>query len=434
MSKAAKPFVAKIFKQDDAATTRDRTEREKYRRDQQAFGRISGELAQLDDEAFDEAMDQFDGWWHNLRQGQISMTPSHEQTKSRRAESSRDDSGASSGGKDGDTNTAGLATRPVSGGGSPSSDESEDLPLTQKTVVATAQPVSKPDIPVKIKLNSRVVPVGRPRLNRKEQRAKAKADLKEYNQGMKLRGLLRDRDVCEVVTALKEIQPGIRELGAFLGTFQVLGKATQKLSMAWRSRKDIVADHVRYRLPEATVNRAFELLSESMIGEKDEIQLDSDGEGVGDENAYVLVVEKIGTYSREQVEQMKWMWNMQDTCRRGVLLCTWLNNEVKALVDETVAVGVAFDDMLKTWPYLAIPGLGFDLTIADLFCLQGSTWLNDATMRAFCVFLKTFNNNVTVTIPPVKKQTFKKPLKEEAVLADSNCSKFKVDWPHDGSC
>ncbi|KUF88779.1 RAD50-interacting protein 1 [Phytophthora nicotianae] len=129
LSKVAKPFVAKVFKRDDAAISRDRTEKEKFRRAQQAFGRISGELARLGDEAFDAAMDQFEGWWHNLRQA-------------------------------------------ISGGGSsPSSDESEDLALTQQTAVST-QLVRKPDVPVKIKLNSRVVPVGRPRLNRKDSELK----------------------------------------------------------------------------------------------------------------------------------------------------------------------------------------------------------------------------------------------------------------------
>ncbi|ETP05459.1 hypothetical protein F441_17928, partial [Phytophthora nicotianae CJ01A1] len=333
----------------------------------------------------------------------------------------RDNDGSNDGGNacggENAEDTSSVAQAISGGGGSPSSDESEDLPLTQQTAVSTHL-VRKPDVPVKIKLNSRIVPVERPRLNRKEQRAKAEADLKEYNQGMKLRGLLRDRDVCEVVSALKEIQPGILAMGAFLATFQVLGKATPKLSMAWRHRTDIVADNVCYRLPEETVNRAFELLSESRTGKKDEIQLDSDGEGVGDENGYVLVVEKVGTYSRELVEQMKWMWNMQDTCRRGVLLCTWLNNEVKTLVDEKVAVSVAFDNFLKTWPYLVIPGFGFDITYADLFCIRGSTWLNDATIRAFCVFLKTYKNNATVMIPPVKKQTVKKPTKKESVLAE----------------
>ncbi|ETN13438.1 hypothetical protein PPTG_08268 [Phytophthora nicotianae INRA-310] len=313
---------------------------------------------------------------------------------------------------DGAKDTSGT----ICGGGSPTSEESENVPLTQKTVVETEQPASGAELPVEIKLNSRVIPVGRPRLNRKEQRAKA--DLKEYNQGMKLRGLLRDRDVCEVVSTLKEIQPGIREVGAFFATFQVLGKATAKQSMAWRPNANYVADNVRYRLPEQTVDRALDLLRKLLCGKMEEIQLDSEGEEISDANGYVLVIEKIGTYTREQVRQMKWLWNLQDTCRRGVLLCTWLNNEVKSLVNEPVDVSVAFDDLLKTWPYLPIPGFGFDVAEADLFCVRGNTWLNDATMRAFCVFLDTYKNNTTVTIPPVKKQALKKPVKAEPILAD----------------
>ncbi|ETI53140.1 hypothetical protein F443_03869 [Phytophthora nicotianae P1569] len=91
---------------------------------------------------------------------------------------------------------------------------------------------------------------------------------------------------------------------------------------------------------------------------------------------------------------------------------------MKSLVNEPVAVSVAFDDLLKTWPYLPIPGFGFDVAEADLFCVRGDTWLNDATMRAFCVFLDTYKNNTTVTIPPVKKQALKKPVKAEPILAD----------------
>ncbi|ETO69801.1 hypothetical protein F444_13672 [Phytophthora nicotianae P1976] len=114
-------------------------------------------------------MDQFEGWWHNLRQGQISMTPCHEQTESRDNDDSNDGGNACGGGNAEDTSSVAQA---ISGGGSsPSSDESGDLALTQQTAVST-QLVRKPDVPVKIKLNSRVVPVGRPRLNRKDSELK----------------------------------------------------------------------------------------------------------------------------------------------------------------------------------------------------------------------------------------------------------------------
>ncbi|KAG1698285.1 hypothetical protein DVH05_015274 [Phytophthora capsici] len=114
----------------------------------------------------------------------------------------------------------------VSGGGdvganddvSANNDDSDDVPPTQQSCKAAAATerslrALRDSASVQIKLNERVVPVGRPRLNRKKPRAKAKSDLKEYNQGMKLRGLLRERDVCEVVASLKEIQPGLCEVG-----------------------------------------------------------------------------------------------------------------------------------------------------------------------------------------------------------------------------
>lgn len=87
---------------------------------------------------------------------------------------------------------------------------------------------------------------------------------------MKRRGLLREKEVCEVVAALKEIQPGLRELGSFLATFQVLGKAVGK-PLAWEFDADYVSDNVRYLLPEQIADRALEQLGEKFRGEKEEI-------------------------------------------------------------------------------------------------------------------------------------------------------------------
>ncbi|KAE9033946.1 hypothetical protein PR002_g8397 [Phytophthora rubi] len=242
---------------------------------------------------------------------------------------------------------------------------------------------------------------------------------------MKLRGLLRERDVREVVAALKEIQPGLREVGSFLATFQVLGKAVGK-PLAWRLDTNYVSDNVRYRLPEPTVDRALEQLREKLCGETEEIQLDSDGENVGGADGYVLSIEKIGTYTREQLEDMKWIWNLQTTCRRGLSLCSWLNTEVKSLVEEPVAVGLALNEFLNAWPYKVIPGFGFDIAMAALFCIRGSTWLNDDAMRAFSVFLKSYKNNATVMIPPVKKPSRKNSTQSNVLLQEKQLAEIRA--------
>ncbi|GMF49548.1 unnamed protein product [Phytophthora fragariaefolia] len=163
---------------------------------------------------------------------------------------------------------------------------------------------------------------------------------------MKLRCLLRERDVCEVVVALKEIQPGLREVGSVLATFQVQEKAMGK-PLAWRLDANYISDNVRYRLPEPTMDRALEQLRDKLCGETEDIQRDNDGENVGDVAGYVVSIQKIGTYTREQLEDMKWIWNLQSTCRRGLSLCSWLNTEVKSLVEEPVAVGLTLDQFLN---------------------------------------------------------------------------------------
>ncbi|ETK79137.1 hypothetical protein L915_14990 [Phytophthora nicotianae] len=124
---------------------------------------------------------------------------------------------------------------------------------------------------------------------------------------MKLHGLLRERNVCEVVASLKEIQPGLREVGSFLATFQVLGIAVGK-PLLWAMSPSYVPDNVRYRPPEPTVDRALEQLRETLCGEQAEIQIDSDGES-GDSDNYVVAIETIGTYTIDQLDAMTWLWN-----------------------------------------------------------------------------------------------------------------------------
>ncbi|KAG2908080.1 hypothetical protein PC114_g10594 [Phytophthora cactorum] len=395
LSEVAKPFVAKIFEQPTASAVMQ-TEQQKYRRAQQAFSRISGEVSQFSDDAFDSAMSQFGEWWHNLRQGQTVIPPPH--SSGGRGHHDHSKEGGSTGGD------AGV------------NDDSDEVPPSQQAGVQTLLQTLPEHAPIYVTFNGRVVPVGRPRPNRKKMRAKAKSNLKEYNQGMNLRGMLRERDVCEVAAALKEIDPCLREASSFLATFQVLGKTTGK-HLIWCLDTEFVSDNVWYRLPEPTIDRALEFLRERLPGEQAEIHLDSDGE-IGDSDGYMVAIETIGTYTREQLKSMKWLWNLQATCRRGVALCTWFNTEVKRLVNEPGPVAGAFDKILNAWPDKTISSFGFDITMSDIFCMRGSTWLNDDAMCASSVLLQHYNNNSTVTMPPLKQQSRKIPAKLQPLLPE----------------
>lgn len=92
--------------------------------------------------------------------------------------------------------------------------------------------------------------------------------------------------------------------------------------------------------------------------------------------------------------------------------------EEKSLVKEPVTMTLALDEFLNTWPNMVIPGFGFDVTMADLFCIRGSAWLNDNVIRAFSVFLRTYENNTTVMIPPPMKQPLETPIKNKPLLEE----------------
>ncbi|EGZ23222.1 hypothetical protein PHYSODRAFT_324450 [Phytophthora sojae] len=87
---------------------------EVHRRAQQAFGRISRELAQVPDEVFESAMSDLDKWWYNLRHGKTDLLP---------PPSSGDD-GSGSGGGGG--NDGGAPGGSASQGEDPQEDHHDD--------------------------------------------------------------------------------------------------------------------------------------------------------------------------------------------------------------------------------------------------------------------------------------------------------------------
>jgi Ulp1 family protease len=98
---------------------------------------------------------------------------------------------------------------------------------------------------------------------------------------------------------------------------------------------------------------------------------------------------------------------------------------VQNVVDEHAAVGMTMNDFLQTWPYLVIPGFGFDLARSDLYCFREST-LNDNAINAFMVFLKTYKNNTTVMMPPPKKQPLKKSTKKEPLVTEKQLLQIRA--------
>ncbi|KAG7386736.1 hypothetical protein PHYPSEUDO_015332 [Phytophthora pseudosyringae] len=168
--------------------------------------------------------------------------------------------------------------------------------------------------------------------------------------------------------------------------------------MQWQVDSGYVPDTVRFRLPESVIDSALDKLKGGLAKEES-IELDN-GERTGDIYCFVVSIEKVGQFTREKLEAMKWLWNLQTSCRNDILCCTWLNGAVKPVVDDSIPPGLAFSNILESWPDAA--------------------WLNDNAMRAFAVFLGRYKNNVTVMIPPPTKdkKTKGRCLLHEKTLAE----------------
>ncbi|KAF1778171.1 hypothetical protein GQ600_23964 [Phytophthora cactorum] len=256
----------------------------------------------------------------------------------------RDHDGDNSEGGTGEGGTAtdansGQDTTPNEGKADPN-DESDDKPPTQVAGPATraAATSTTPARVPKIKLNGKVRRAGRPHLNCAAMKAKAALALIEYNNGMKLRALLRDNDVCDLVSTLWMIMPGVREVGSFLTTFPIKQKGGER-PIQWRVDGDYVPDRVQFRLPESVVDTALDKLKGGLAHDE-EIELDSDGDRAGVSEVYVVSIEKVGKFTREQLKAMKTLWTLQEACRKAVLCCTWINSAGKPALDDPVPTSI----------------------------------------------------------------------------------------------
>ncbi|KAE8953322.1 hypothetical protein PR001_g32926, partial [Phytophthora rubi] len=177
------------------------------------------------------------------------------------------------------------------------------------------------------------------------------------------------------MATLHDVKPGVREVGSFLATLQVKSQGQGK-TIEWRVDAEFVPDTVRFRLLESVVDSALEQLRGG-LAKNEQIELDSDGEAAAGAYRYVAAIAKFGQFTRDQVEAMKWLWNLQATCRDAVICCSWLHREVRAAHAPPSPCASAFTELLENWPYNELRGFGFDLTYSDLYCFRDSAWLND---------------------------------------------------------
>ncbi|KAG1704168.1 hypothetical protein DVH05_006177 [Phytophthora capsici] len=208
--------------------------------------------------------------------------------------------------------------------------------------------------------------------------------------------------------------PAVREVGSYLATHDVK-KCANKGVAKWSTSDDFVPSRVCFRLPEEEIRSVLRLLTTERVGGDTEIELASDGERTGDINSFVVTIEKLAQFTREQLEAMQWLWNLQSACREAVLCCTWLTNSVKKAENDTAHPHVALLQLLECWPYASIKGFGFDLTYADLFCQRDSEWLNGNAMRAVAVSLARYKNNQSVMPPPPTNDEKESALHEKTI-------------------
>ncbi|KAJ8544502.1 hypothetical protein ON010_g11767 [Phytophthora cinnamomi] len=181
------------------------------------------------------------------------------------ASGNKDNSGGGGNGEGGDASAGDGTGGEAAPGASSTKDEANDGKASGD------EPPTQPAAPTTQMARTRDNSAFNPKI-----KLSGKNALKEYNNGTKLRALLRENDVCDVVSTFVAITPGVKEVSSFLAAFQVKANGDRKPTK-WRIDSEYVPDRIRFRLPESVIDTALDELKAG-LAKKEEIEVDSDGD------------------------------------------------------------------------------------------------------------------------------------------------------------
>ncbi|RLN06541.1 hypothetical protein BBJ28_00021182 [Nothophytophthora sp. Chile5] len=364
-----------ISTSDEAKRKKQMTEKDKYKQAQNVFARITTELTDLTKDKFLAAIDNLEGWWSNLREGDLTV-PS----------STADD-------QQGEESRCHVppAQIAVDAEADPDLDE-KDEQIHDSGVAGSAIPAARAVKP----FNSRAPKTGRPRKKRAQADPKRHAEKRTYNNGSKLRKELRDKDVLDVVQFVQVSKPGLNEIASFLDTFEIRYHGYEKKELTVKTFAP-PAQVMHFRLPEIVVKAALTELRNLHRNQVVDLSIPDDGKHIW----RVVCIEGAGPFSEQKLLAMEYLWNLAKTCKNGKRCFSWLMSDVDYQYEGEGAAEVA-NEMLGSWPHDKLVGFGFDVEWEHLYCARTEAWYNDVFINAFLTTLAVeFRNNTTLFLPPL---------------------------------
>ncbi|GMF31571.1 unnamed protein product [Phytophthora fragariaefolia] len=167
-----------------------------------------------------------------------------------------------------------------------------------------------------------------------------------------------------------------------------------------------------FRLSETIVTAALLKAVEKeaeMQGSEKEVDLCTPVEGTTRDDAdtiwCIVHIEGAGEFSKNRLEAMKYLWNMANTCSRGMQSYSWLMSLVYVHFSDEGAQAVA-SEMINAWPEDTISGFSFDVHWARTFCVRPGVWFNDIIIQAFLETLShNYKKSKTIFLPQLSNTT-----------------------------
>lgn len=97
----------------------------------------------------------------------------------------------------------------------------------------------------------------------------------------------------------------------------------------------------------------------------------------------VITIAGVGSFSLAQIETMQRVSNLAETCRDGVALLKWLDEDVMSAVgaSQQSVVRIVSIQIAAIYPHSVLPWFKADFHVSPLYCLRPPPlWLNGAVV------------------------------------------------------
>ncbi|KAE9324507.1 hypothetical protein PF001_g3374 [Phytophthora fragariae] len=243
---------------------------------------------------------------------------------------------------------------------------------------------------LKVRINKKARKVGRPQKQRSVTASSERADRKWYKAAEQGRSAAEADTLQDLLESLVRKKPGLVETQRRLsGVLTKYAQAADKKALFRKMKNPVLILDPFFVLPTKLLDRCMKVMPVRNTT-RDPVLIDTDSPAATGPCGAIEVVQikDIGSFSRQHIELMKQVDNLNNMDELGMDAVKWISEEALPALpaqyhDLAKQVG---DQILHAYPYQHIDGLddSSEYVFATLYRVIPPLWLSDACIRGLC--------------------------------------------------